>query len=203
MLKIKKIAILTFFVHVFINMQSKHNNPLERQMLYAPFRATYFEKSKKKKPTTKNNVCIFCKLLQENTDEKNFIVARFKHLSIWLNLYPYNKGHILIIPYSHVENLNDLCNEEKLEIMEIICEIPDIFKEALNADGANIGINFGKAAGASKPDHMHIHALPRYAKEKDEYTEIIPKKDIPGADLEQLYYILKEKFDQLFEQLYN
>jgi ATP adenylyltransferase len=79
-----------------------------------------------------------------------------------LNRYPYNAGHLLAIPYREVPNLEDLSQEERLDLMNLLVTAQDILKKALKPDGFNIGMNLGKGAGAGIPTHLHVHIVPRW-----------------------------------------
>lgn len=179
-------------------------NPLKRQMLYLPQREPYSSSNAEGriKQEKVSKPCIFCKLLQEKNDRKNLLLTRFKFNSVWLALYPYNKGHLLIIPNKHIKDLDDLEMPAKIELMQIISKVGKILKNSLDADGANIGINIGKISGASKPDHIHVHVVPRYVSEHPSnitpsFIHIIGETKVTQWDLTKLYDDLKPKFDVL------
>ena len=185
--------------------EQQPENPFKRQILYTPLRASYIKNSEEKKED-KNNECIFCHQLKENDDKKNILLARFKYTAVWLNLYPYNKGHLLIMPKRHVKNLDDLTRQEKAEIFEIIVQTPKILEEALGAEGANIGINIGKIASSSKPDHVHIHVIPRYSSTNSNrlrlgFLQTTGETQIVQWDMDNLYDLLKVKFEALRLQI--
>jgi len=205
----KKFIIPILFMMFTQNAKTEniYKNPLKRQIFYCPTREKYTNKSNIKN-TKKNKSCIFCKLWAKNNDKENLIVARFEHNSIFLNRYPYNKGHLLIIPNKHVKNLDKLNIKEKLELIQIISKVPKILKDTLGADGANIGINLGKIGGASKPDHVHVHIIPRYTPTHPNYTSLgfiqtAGETKLIGWNLETLYDILKPEFDKLKSLLKN
>jgi len=185
--------------------QEAPQNQLERQILYAPAREAYNKKIGIQKKEKKKG-CIFCHQLQEKNDKKNILLARFKHTAVWLNLYPYNKGHLLIMPKQHVKDLDALSKQEKTELFEIIIKTPNILKDVLGAEGTNIGINLGKIGGASKPDHLHIHAIPRYSHTHPNRLQIgfihtVGETQVVQWSMEKLYALLKAKYDLLKQQI--
>ncbi|MCK5012334.1 MAG: HIT domain-containing protein [Candidatus Omnitrophica bacterium] len=125
--------------------------------LWAPWRIKYVTKIGKKVKG-----CVFCNILKEKKDKKNFIITRTKHSYSVLNLYPYNNGHILIIPNRHVSDLGGLKKEEREDLLDLLGETKDLLDKTMKADGYNIGINLGRAAGAGFPKHVHIHLVPRW-----------------------------------------
>jgi len=182
------------------------NNPLKKQVLYAPERDTqYANKAIDKKPKKKNNTCIFCKLANnsEKNDEKNLLITRFRYHNLFMNLYPYNKGHLLLIPKKHVKSLSDLSHEGQVELILILSAIPDILEETLGAEDTNIGINLGKIAGASKPDHLHIQIVPRYEFEGIAFISVACDTRVIGYDMKKLYKQLKKVFDAFKDSLYG
>lgn len=126
------------------------------KQLHAYWRFQYLEA-----PKTQQKA-IFEQLPKENDDEKNLIIKRFSHVYLMLNAFPYNAGHILVIPYRAVTSLVDLSAEERLDLMNAIAFTEDLLRKALNPEGFNIGINLGEAAGAGIPNHLHVHVVPRW-----------------------------------------
>ena len=125
--------------------------------LWAPWRVKYITKIIKAPKG-----CVFCKILSEKRDKRNFIIARKKHSYAVLNLYPYNNGHTLIVPNRHVFDLSSLKREEREELMDLLESIKKLLDKTMNPHGYNVGINLGKAAGAGFPEHVHIHLVPRW-----------------------------------------
>lgn len=125
--------------------------------LWAPWRVKYVTKIIKRA-----RGCVFCHILTEKKDKKNFIVRRTKHAYSVLNIYPYNNGHILIVPNRHVYDLGDLNKGEREDLLDLLEGTKALLDQVMKPDGYNIGINLGKAAGAGFPEHMHIHLVPRW-----------------------------------------
>jgi len=125
--------------------------------LWAPWRVKYITKIIKG-----SKGCVFCNILKDKKDRKNYIVSRKKHAYAVLNLYPYNNGHMLIVPNRHVFDLSDLTKEEREGLMDLLELIKRLLDKIMKPQGYNIGINLGKAAGAGFPEHLHIHLVPRW-----------------------------------------
>jgi ATP adenylyltransferase len=135
----------------------------ERPLLYAPWRDTY-KLAYTVDPNQKKDACAFCtQLALDCAYEREFLIlARTPHFAIFMNAYPYGKGHLLIMPNRHVATIGDLSVQERAEFMELTALALEVLQEVLNPDGMNVGINQGKAAGASIPGHLHMHVLPRW-----------------------------------------
>lgn|SRR3990167_7723378 len=141
-----------------------------------------------------NKICPFCSQQKEGPDSKNYILARFNHCFVMLNLYPYNVGHVLIIPYRHVSSLDLLNQDEQHELIEVQSLCLQKLKSALRNQGFNIGMNVGHiAAGASIPDHLHVHIVPRWIGDTG-FLSAVAQTQIVGVDLSDLYDHLKKVF---------
>ena len=170
---------------------------LEDDAVYAPWRDLYKEEKKHKK-YDEENPCVFCCLPHE--DGHNFILARYDHCFVLLNIYPYTKGHLLVIPYQHTARLSDLSPEARLEIMNVVALAVDGLEPLLRCIGFNIGVNMGEAAKASVPDHLHIHVMPRYKVDAG-FAHLIGGTKVVVWDLAALYGKLLPVFQPDFEQL--
>ncbi len=162
--------------------------------IYAPWRSPYAEsthRTKDEKASAKE--CVFCKQLQEKNDDQHFIIKRFKHNAIILNRYPYNAGHILIIPLAHKATLDTISKATRTELMELLSMSSHLIQKVLDAHGINIGLNIGKAAGAGIPSHLHFHVLPRWSGDTNFLPTLTDTKLI-SFDLQQVYELLKKAF---------
>jgi len=126
--------------------------------LHAYWRMEYVESPVGQKPREH----LFRDLPLEDRDRENGIVARREHTYLLLNRFPYNAGHLLVIPYREVAGLDDLNEDESTDFWEAIREARRILDKALHPDGFNIGLNLGTAAGAGIPHHIHAHVVPRW-----------------------------------------
>ena len=128
--------------------------------LWSPWRSKYIESFKNE---NEKGSCIFCEVVdKETTDDSNLLVTKSFLTITMLNLYPYNNGHLMIIPKRHVSNLDDLSKEESLAIMEEIKYAQQALTKVYQPHGFNIGANLGRASGAGIEDHIHFHIVPRW-----------------------------------------
>jgi ATP adenylyltransferase len=162
--------------------------------LYAPWRTPYTKTIDSKK---EGDACVFCAQIKDTNDEHNFILARYKHCFVILNLYPYNAGHLLIIPYKHVAGLEQLSDEERSEIMNVTNKALVIVNKQLKCDGINIGMNLGKASGGSLLDHIHQHLVPRWYGDTNFLPVLTEEVKTISFDLKEIYKDLKPLFTKL------
>jgi len=125
------------------------------EQLWAPWRIQYVTRPKE-------SGCILCQKSKENKDETNFILHRSQNNFIILNAFPYNPGHLMIAPYRHIANLQDLSDDEVTDHFNLVKKSLALLKEIVNPDGFNIGLNIGKVAGAGIEEHLHTHIVPRW-----------------------------------------
>ncbi len=125
------------------------------ERIWAPWRIEYIEKPKK-------GGCILCQKPRENNDEANFILYRGQSNFIILNAFPYNPGHLMVVPYRHITNLQDLTDDEAKEHLDVVKRAVRLLTEVLKPAGFNIGLNIGKIAGAGIKHHLHTHIVPRW-----------------------------------------
>lgn len=162
--------------------------------MYAPWRSNYTTSEvRTKKEGIKKDECVFCEQFAENKDAKHFILKRFAHNAVMLNKFPYNTGHLLIIPFAHKATLDQLSKAARTELMELIAKSSHIVRTALKADGVNIGLNIGKESGSSIPSHLHVHVLPRWKGDTNFLPTLADTKQI-SVDLHDTYKQLKKAF---------
>ena len=130
------------------------------QKLFSPWRSKYIETFSQ--PTDEKGECILCKAFRDNRDDENFIVTRGKLCYVVMNLFPYNSGHLLIVPYRHTPDLTDLTDDESLEIMTLFKKMMQALRKVSKPDGFNLGSNIGRTAGAGIDQHVHFHIVPRW-----------------------------------------
>lgn len=111
---------------------------------------------------TPSDGCLFCDKPRQGTDRANLILHRGPLTYVVMNLYPYNNGHLMIVPYRHCADLGQLSPEESLELMQAAQRCIQVLQDAFRADGFNIGFNLGRAAGAGIDGHVHLHVVPRW-----------------------------------------
>ncbi len=132
--------------------------------------------------------CVFCK-------EDEFFIARTQLCSIRLNKFPYNNGHLLIMPNRHISDISELSQEEQLELLRIIILAKDVLKEALSPEGFNIGLNLGRVAGAGIDRHLHFHIVPRWNGDTN-FMPILADTKVISQSLYELRDILKKRFSE-------
>jgi ATP adenylyltransferase len=140
--------------------------------LWTPWRMAYIK-------SNKEMGCIFCQKPQEDKSKENYILHRSRDVYVIMNKYPYNNGHLMIVPYRHVPSLKDLQEEELNELARVVKKCEIALEESLHPDGFNIGINLGKAAGAGFAEHIHVHIVPRYFGDTNFMAAIGETKTIP------------------------
>ena len=140
--------------------------------------------------------CVFCGALQAGDDERVHIVYRGRHAFVILNLYPYNPGHLMVVPYRHIPLLSDASTAELHEILELAQHSQRIIGEVYNAQGFNLGMNLGRSAGAGIVDHIHMHVLPRWIGDTNFITVVGETRVLP-EDLAITYQKLQPRFAAL------
>ena len=131
------------------------------ELLWAPWRLSYVTAASAKPPAG-DDPCFICKGLADADDRGNLIAWRRSHSVVYLNRYPYNGGHLMVVPYRHVAQLA-LLEKEELTEMAVLTQLSErVLTEAYSPQGINVGMNLGRPAGAGIVDHLHIHLVPRW-----------------------------------------
>jgi ATP adenylyltransferase len=130
------------------------------EKLWSPWRSQYIDSFKSE---NKNNECVFCEAGGKDVNDlDNLVVRKSKLTFTLLNLYPYNNGHLMVVPYKHIAELADLSNDETVELMNELKTAQRALNETLKPQGFNIGANLGRSSGAGIADHLHFHIVPRW-----------------------------------------
>src|ERR1051326_4605963 len=142
--------------------------------------------------------CLFCGLIQPKSDqsegdEKSLIVHRAKHCFVVLNAFPYTSGHVMVVPYEHLDELSKLSQPAAQEMMALTQRLEVALRELYRPDGINLGMNIGKAAGAGIAGHIHMHVLPRWFGDVNFMTAVGETRVLP-EDLQTTYKKLRSKF---------
>jgi ATP adenylyltransferase len=127
--------------------------------LFTPWRYAYVTA---RKPDA---VCVLCRIGTEapSDDEGAFVLHRALHHFLVLNIYPYNTGHLMIVPYAHAARLSDLHPEALGEMFDLAARAEKALEDAYRPEGINLGMNLGACAGAGIADHLHLHLVPRWS----------------------------------------
>ena len=174
-----------------MNGDEKHVKCFER--LWAPWRMTYINSMSHE---CESEECIFCTKPKEDTDDENFILHRGEHCFVIMNLFPYNNGHLLIVPYKHTAEFSELDEPSRKEMLETIDLIIEAFRCNLRPEGFNIGLNLGRAAGAGITDHIHIHMVPRWTGDTN-FLPVIGGTKVISEYVGDTYRRLKESLMQI------
>jgi len=125
--------------------------------LHAPWRIEYILSPK---PALRTG--LFARIAQSSDDEANLVVVRDRTCFALLNRYPYNGGHLMVVPYKEAPDLDGLTDEEGAALWKLVRRCINALKVVMKPDGFNVGINLGKVAGAGILEHLHIHIVPRW-----------------------------------------
>ena len=155
--------------------------------LWAPWRMDYIR-------TPKEDGCVFCKKHQSTKDRENLLLFRGEESFVLMNLYPYSNGHLMISPYKHISNTNDISAIGNQEIMSLTNKSMEIIKNIMGADGFNIGANLGKAAGAGIEEHLHFHIVPRWIGDTN-FMPVVGNSKVIVEGLQETWDSMKPQFD--------
>ena len=128
------------------------------EALHAPWRIQYILGPK----PPPGDGSIFTRIAQSSDDEANYVIARQRSCFAMLNNFPYNGGHLMVIPYREVADFDQLTDGEMLEMMKLVRRCKNALAKTMRPQGFNVGVNLGRAAGAGIEEHLHIHVVPRW-----------------------------------------
>jgi len=156
--------------------------------LWAPWRLSYIEGLSKK---SEESACLFCRVasLGPEYDEENLVVYRGERVFAILNKFPYNNGHLMVVPYRHVPSCEELSDDELADLYRTINLMLKALRAAYSPDGFNIGANIGRDAGAGIEGHFHVHIVPRWRGDTNFMPVTAGTKVIPQ--------LLKDSFDSI------
>jgi ATP adenylyltransferase len=154
--------------------------------IWAPWRIQYIRSSVQ-------NGCIFCEKPKENEDEKNMILFHGDYNFVIMNAFPYNPGHLMVVPYRHLGRLEDMKAAERNEHYAIVSQAVGILRESTHTDNFNIGMNLGRVAGAGIADHVHTHIVPRWNGDNN-FMPVIGETRVISESMADIYKRLKAKF---------
>jgi len=149
------------------------------ESLHAPWRIEYILSPK---PELKQG--IFAQIAQSSEDVANYVIARDRTCFALLNRYPYNGGHLMVVPYKEVADLNGLTGEEMADLWQLARRCINALSVTMKPDGFNVGINLGKVAGAGILEHVHLHVVPRWLGDTNFMPVLAGTGVIPQAMLE-------------------
>ena len=160
--------------------------------IFTPWRYAYVT------GTGKTTSCIFCDALSAGNDRAAWIIYRGRHSFIILNVFPYTSGHVMVVPYEHVDELHKLTADAAHEIMDLSRKIETVLREVYNPYGINLGMNIGKAAGAGIAGHIHMHVLPRWVADANFVSVVGETRVLP-----ETLAVTWEKIARSFKELHS
>jgi len=158
-------------------------------MIWAPWRSAFILSKKEKG-------CVFCNRLKQKDSIKNLILYRGEKNFVILNKYPYNSGHVMVVPMRHIGTLEKMNGAESSEFFELVRTTVAITKKALKPDGMNLGMNLGRMAGAGVPGHVHMHIVPRWTGDTN-FMPVVGKTEVISVGLDVVYKSLSREFAKL------
>ena len=151
--------------------------------LWAPWRAEYIQSLHKDSGVA----CFLCDYIADpSADDSNHVIVRSDHIIMALNRFPYTNGHLLIAPLQHVGGFDGLDDAELLAIARAMRDGTTMLRTAVRAEGVNVGMNFGRCAGAGLPGHLHAHIVPRWSGDTNFMTTVAEARVIP-EDLREVH----------------
>lgn len=168
--------------------------PQERDVLFRPERLKYVRR------IVKPSGCVFCDAAQKKDRSERHVLLKTNTAMVILNKYPYNSGHLLVLPLRHEGALHELVEAEFFEVSLLVRESVRIIKNIYQCEGLNVGLNLGSAAGAGIPDHLHYHIIPRWNGDTN-FFPLIAETKLNVETPEQAYQKLKNAFLALEKEL--
>jgi len=154
--------------------------------LWAPWRSNYINTIHE----PDRGLCVFCEYAKDNRDRENLILKRNEWVFVIMNKFPYNNGHLMVVPYRHVADPALFTSEEGVELWNTVVECRKALEGALRPQGYNIGMNVGQAAGAGIADHSHAHIVPRWMGDTN-FMPIFGQAKVISEDIYKTYDRLK------------
>ena len=157
--------------------------------LWSPWRLQYVTS------TGDPHGCVFCEALSSE-EAGSLVVHRGRDCYVILNLFPYNSGHLMVVPNRHIATLSAATREERCEMMDLTRLAEQALTESYRPQGLNVGINLGKAAGAGVLDHLHVHLVPRWSGDTN-FMSVVGEVRVLPEDITQTAHRLRETFARL------
>lgn len=158
--------------------------------LHAPWRIQYILAPRPPAPGP-GEPSLFTRIGQANDDTTHHVIARRRSCYALLNNYPYNGGHLMVVPYKQVADFDGLTDEEMLDLMKLTRECQAALRRVMKPEGFNIGVNLGKCAGAGIAEHLHIHIVPRWTGDTN-FMPVLGQTTVVPQALQELAAQLRE-----------
>ena len=156
--------------------------------LFSPWRSEYIDSFKEPK---KGKECLLCRIAKEKNDIENLVIFRSDYCYAMLNRFPYNAGHIMIVPYRHISKIDKLKSEEVQDIFDLSNKCIDVLNKNYKPQGYNLGMNIGKVAGAGIDKHIHLHIVPRWNGDTN-FLPILSETKMVSQELRKMQRQLKD-----------
>lgn len=156
---------------------------LER--LWAPWRSAYVGQPEG------NNGCFLCENPAQDDDAVTYIVSRAPYAFAILNIYPYNSGHLMVAPYRHIGEIEELEVAEQRDMLDLVHKCLQALRHAFNPHGFNVGMNLGRVAGAGLPGHLHVHIVPRWQGDTN-FMPVIAEAKVVSEALDVTYHKVRQ-----------
>jgi ATP adenylyltransferase len=160
------------------------------ERLMSPWRLRYVSSARRKK-----EACVFCAAVRGRDDRSRLVLFRGEHNFVILNKYPYNNGHLMIVPNAHIRSLQDSPDEALVEMTRLAARCEATLRRVYRPTGINLGMNLGRSAGAGIEEHYHLHIVPRWDGDTNFMTSVGGTRVIPEA-LQVSYRRLRPMFRQ-------
>lgn len=147
----------------------------------AAWREGYVSSEMARENSLNEGECVFCTLARDEISVQSGVLSQTEHSFAVLNAFPYGSGHVLILPRRHLADVKDLSTDEYRDFTDLLRRVIEALDVTYGADGMNVGLNLGKAAGAGIPKHLHAHALPRWNGDTNFMTSIGETRVLPEA----------------------
>lgn len=158
------------------------------ERLFSPWRSRYIATFKNEAP--RSGESLFTRIIRERDDARNLVLQRRKTCMVMMNLYPYNSGHLMIVPYRQLAGMQELTVAENADIMNAAGEMIGVLTAVLKPHGFNFGANLGRAAGAGVDDHIHFHIVPRWNGDTN-FMPVLGEVKVVSEEMRSLYKKLK------------
>ncbi len=151
----------------------------EIEALWCPWRVEYFELEER-------NLNFLSAAAQASDDAAHLVITRRKNVFLMMNRYPYAVGHLMVVPYRKTAEMSSLGENEVLELWALAVHAQTLLRTAVKAQGFNLGLNLGTAAGAGVADHLHLHIVPRWAGDNN-FMPVLSGTRVLSEALDELY----------------
>ncbi|TCD47304.1 HIT domain-containing protein [Chlorobium sp. N1] len=168
------------------------------QRMYSPWRETYMQSFKDENAPKDATKSVFADIPPEE-DEERYVLHRGERCFIIMNLYPYNAGHLMVIPYLQTPSFSDLDPQSRLEVMDFTDLSMKALERTIRPHGFNVGANLGRVAGGSVDSHIHFHIVPRWEGDTN-FMPVLAEAKVISNDMRTLYRNLRQAIAEILEQ---